>query len=89
MHVLHKDEQHVVLRLQGGHCCCCFFFLLVFVVAEDVSLTGGAASQRIRLIDEEEQVCLHCLAAYICVKALSFSFLLICAANGKFEVCFH
>ena len=32
------------------------FFLLIFVVAEDVSLTGGAAIQRIRLIDEEEQV---------------------------------
>ena len=31
-------------------------FLLIFVVAEDVSLTGGAAIQRIRLIDEEEQV---------------------------------
>lgn len=28
-----------------------------FIVAEDVSLTGGAAAQRIRLIDEEEQVC--------------------------------
>ena len=27
-----------------------------FIVAEDVSLTGGAATQRIRLIDEEEQV---------------------------------
>lgn len=36
--------------------CICHFFLLIFVVAEDVSLTGGAAIQRIRLIDEEEQV---------------------------------
>ena len=36
--------------------CFCHFFLLLFVVAEDVSLTGGAAIQRIRLIDEEEQV---------------------------------
>ena len=33
-----------------------FLTLLIFVVAEDVSLTGGAAIQRIRLIDEEEQV---------------------------------
>ena len=38
-----------------------FDFFSVFVVAEDVSLTGGAASQRIRLIDEEEQVCLQAL----------------------------
>lgn len=37
-----------------------FSVFSVIVVAEDVSLTGGAASQRIRLIDEEEQVCLHC-----------------------------
>ena len=44
-------------------------FLSVFLVAEDVSLTGGAASQRVRLIDEEEQVCLHCLVAYMCVEA--------------------
>ena len=36
-----------------------FFFLLIFVVAEDVSLTGGAAIQRIRLIDEEDQVWKH------------------------------
>lgn len=33
-----------------------FAFDPIFVVAEDVSLTGGAAIQRIRLIDEEEQV---------------------------------
>ena len=38
-----------------------FYFFFDFVVAEDVSLTGGAASQRIRLIDEEEQVCLQAL----------------------------
>lgn len=31
-------------------------FWLIFVVAEDVSLTGGAAIQRIRLLDEDEQV---------------------------------
>ena len=31
-------------------------FLCVVIVAEDVSLTGGGAVQRIRLIDEEEQV---------------------------------
>ena len=35
-------------------------FLCVVVVAEDVSLTGGGAVQRIRLIDEEEQVCNLC-----------------------------
>jgi len=52
---------HVVLKLHGG----LSLFFSVFVVAEDVSLTGGSASQRIRLIDEEEQVCLHCLIAYI------------------------
>ena len=40
----------------------CSFTLCTFLVAEDVSLTGGAATQRIRLIDEEEQVhCVHLL----------------------------
>lgn len=30
--------------------------MLCLIVAEDVSLTGGPALQRIRLVDEDEQV---------------------------------
>lgn len=45
---------HDPLPQYSGHI---FHKWLDFIsVAEDVSLTGGSAVQRIRLIDEEEQV---------------------------------